>query len=208
MLGVDVLWPPNRHHRTGPKCQLVEADLDFGTVRLDLMSELSERTGNRHRLPECHARAGSRGGLFDAVADNMFMSAGMADIAATFELPDPIAVMEASFPIGSRMYASGRAVWHALLAMGGIDRSASDAMLRTERRRAASMRDLAARLEHGGLLGEGVDRDAAFAQLWVVTSFDVFDLLTDVGLDPDDVTRWMFRTTKQTLKLERLGLVL
>ena len=52
---------------------------------------------------------------------------------------------------------------------------------------------------------EGVDRDAAFAQLWVVTSFDVFDLLTGVGLDPDHVTRWMFKTTKQTLKLERLG---
>jgi AcrR family transcriptional regulator len=155
--------------------------------------------------PTVYATFGSRGGLFDAVAEDTFMTTGMADIAGAFELPDPIAVMETSFPIGSRMYAKGRPVWHALLAMGAIDRSASDAMLRTEQRRAAGMRDLAARLDAGGLLGEGADQDAAFAQLWVVTSFEVFDLLTEAGLGPDDVTRWMFRSTKQALKLERLG---
>ncbi len=155
--------------------------------------------------PTVYATFGSRGGLFDAVAEDTFMTTGMANIAAAFELPYPVEVMERSFPIGSRMYAKGRPVWHALLAMGAIDRSASDAMLRTEQRRAAGMRDLAARLDAGGFLGEGVDRDAAFAQLWVVTSFEVFDLLTDAGLGPDDVTRWMFRSTKQALKLERLG---
>ncbi len=155
--------------------------------------------------PTVYATFGSRGGLFDAVAEDTFMTTGMADIAVAFELPDPVAVMETSFPIGSRMYAKGRLVWHALRAMGAIDRSASGAMLRTEQRRAAGMRDLAARLDAGGLLGEGVDRDAAFAQLWVVTSFVVFVLLTDAGLGPDDVTRWMFRSTKQALKLERLG---
>ena len=155
--------------------------------------------------PTVYATFGSRGGLFDAVAEDTFMSTGMADIAAAFELSDPIEVMETSFPIGSRMYAKGRPIWHALLAMSAIDRSASDAMLRTEQRRAAGMRDLASRLDAGGLLGKGVDRDAAFAQLWVVTSFAVFDLLTDAGLDPDDVTQWMFRTTRETLRLERLG---
>jgi AcrR family transcriptional regulator len=155
--------------------------------------------------PTVYAVFGSRGGLFDAVAETTFMSTGMADIAAAFELPDPIEVMETSFPIGSRMYAKGRPVWHALLAMSAIDRAASDAMLRTEKRRAAGMRDLAARLDAAGLLGAGVDRDAAFAQLWVVTSFAVFDLLTGAGLGPDEVTRWVFRTTKQTLQLERLG---
>jgi AcrR family transcriptional regulator len=155
--------------------------------------------------PTVYATFGSRGGLFDAVAEDMFMSGGMADIGAAFEQPDPIAVMEASFPIGSRMYARGRRIWHSLLAMGAIDRTASGAILRSEERRAAGMRDLAARLEAGGLLAAGVNRADAFAQLWVVTSFAVFDLLTDAGLEPDEVTRWMFRTTRLTLKLERLG---
>jgi AcrR family transcriptional regulator len=155
--------------------------------------------------PTIYATFGSRGGLFDAVAEDTFRSAGMDRIAAAFELADPIAVMETSFPIGSRMYAAGRPVWHALLAMAAIDRTAMGAIARTEERRAASMRDLAARIEAAGLLGAGVGRADAFAHLWVLTSFSVFDLLTDADLDPDEVTRWMFRTARLALKLERLG---
>jgi AcrR family transcriptional regulator len=152
-----------------------------------------------------YATFGSRGGLFDAVAEDMFMSGGMQGIADAFEQPDPIDVIEASFAIGSRMYARSRPVWHALGAMAAIDTSASGAMLRSEERRAAGMRDLALRLERRGLLGPGVDRATAEAQLLVMTSFAVFDLLTDSGLTPDEVTSWMLTATRRTLRLRRLG---
>jgi hypothetical protein len=67
------------------------------------------------------------------------------------------------------------------------------------------MRDLALRLEQHGLLGPGVDRATAEAQLLVMTSFAVFDLLTDSGLTPDEVTSWMLTATRRTLRLRQLG---
>lgn len=148
---------------------------------------------------------GSRGGLFDAVAEDAFMESGMPAIAAAFELDDPIAFIETGFAINSRMCARLRPIWHALGAMAAIDKEANATLVRTEEGRAVGMREVAARLETRGLMGDGVDRATAEAHLQVVTSFAVFDLLTDAGLTPDDITAWMLTTTRRTLKLRRLG---
>lgn len=179
-------------------------------------AEMTRRPMRRMSIDAVAARAcvarstvygvfGSRSGLFDAVTEDILEEGGMGEIGKAFEKPNPIDAMEAAFPAGSRMYAHGQAVFRALDAMAAIDRSASTMFLRSEERRAVGMRDLAERLTAGGFLGSGVDHAMAEAHLWVVTSFRTFDLLSASGLTPDQITDWMFATTRRTLKLRRLG---
>jgi hypothetical protein len=64
------------------------------------------------------------------------------------------------------------------------------AMQRSEQRRAKGMMRLARRLARHGLLRDGLTAKKAADELWILTSFDAFDLLySGRGLSADEVAR-------------------
>ena len=148
---------------------------------------------------------GSRSAFLDAIAEDIFATAGMDDIGQALTAADPIQAIEKVLPIGNRMYSSQREIWRALESMAAIDTSVTSAIVRSETRRAAGMRDLAERLEAHRYLGTGVTTAFAEAHLMVMTSFATFDMLAEHGLSLEAITEWMFIATRRTLGLPQLG---
>ena len=103
--------------------------------------------------------------------------------------PDPRVTLRAGITGGVHTFAAHRDVFRALVSMAELDPDAvGGAMQRSDERRAKGMMRLARRLAQDGLLREGLTAKQAADRLWVLTSFDAFDLLyTGRGQSADAV---------------------
>jgi AcrR family transcriptional regulator len=134
---------------------------------------------------------GSRAGLFDAFAADLLERGGFRRVLEAVADPDPRVHLRGGITGGVHMFAAHRDVTRALVSMAALDAEAvGGAMQRSEQRRAKGMMRLARRLARHGLLREGLTARAAADRLWILTSFDAFDLLyTGRGLSADEVAR-------------------
>lgn len=134
---------------------------------------------------------GSRAGLFDAFAADLLEHGGFRRVLEAVADPDPRVTVRAGITGGVHTFAAHRDVFRALVSMAELDPDAvGGAMQRSEQRRAKGMQRLAGRLARQGLLPEGLTAKQAADRLWVLTSFDAFDLLhAGRGLSADAVAR-------------------
>jgi AcrR family transcriptional regulator len=125
-----------------------------------------------------YAIFGSRAGLFDAFAADVLERGGFRRVLDAVADPDPRVTLHAGIAGGVHTFAAYRDVFRALVSMAELDPDAvGGAMQRSEERRAKGMANLARRLARAGLLREGLTATQAADRLWVLTSFDAFDLL-------------------------------
>ena len=68
-----------------------------------------------------------------------------------------------------------------------------------EQRRAAGMSRLAGRLAEQQLLRPDVTPERAADVIWLLASFDAFDLLHARGLSPDEIAETLVTTAERTL---------
>src|SRR6185312_10689775 len=121
---------------------------------------------------------GSRAALFDAFAADLLERGGFRRVLDAVADPDPRVTLRAGITGGVHTFAAHRDVFRALVSMAELDPDAvGGAMQRSEERRAAGMARLARRLSRQGLVREGLTAKQAADRLWVLTSFDAFDLL-------------------------------
>jgi AcrR family transcriptional regulator len=134
---------------------------------------------------------GSRAGLFDAFAADLLERGGFRRVIDAVADPDPRVTLRDGITGGVHTFAAHRDVFRALVSMAELDPDAvGGAMQRSEQRRAQGMMQLARRLARRGLLREGLTAKRAADRLWVLTSFDGFDLLySGRGLSADEVAR-------------------
>jgi AcrR family transcriptional regulator len=132
---------------------------------------------------------GSRAGLFDAFAADLFQRAGFERVVEAVAHPDAREHLRGGIRGGVQTFAAYRDVMRALFAMAQLDDEAfGGAIHRLEERRARGMAYLARRLAEQGVLRRGVSENDAADLLWVLTSFDAFDLLyTGRKLPADEV---------------------
>jgi hypothetical protein len=99
------------------------------------------------------------------------------------------------------MYAAHRDVLRVLSSMALLDAAAvGGAIRRLEQGRASGMTHLAQRLASQGALRPDVTVDHATDLLWLLTSFDSFDLLyTGRALPVDMVTKALTTTAERSL---------
>jgi AcrR family transcriptional regulator len=125
-----------------------------------------------------YAIFGSRAGLFDAFAADLLERGGFRRVLDAIADPDPRVTLRAGITGGVHTFAAHRDVFRALVSMAELDPDAvGGAMQRSDERRAKGMMRLARRLAQDGLLREGLTAKQAADRLWVLTSFDAFDLL-------------------------------
>ena len=125
-----------------------------------------------------YASFGSRAGLFDAFAADLLERGGFRRVLDAVADPDPRVTVRAGITGGVHTFAAHRDVFRALISMAELDPDAvGGAMQRSEQRRAKGMLWLARRLARDGALREGLTAKQAADRLWVLTSFDAFDLL-------------------------------
>jgi AcrR family transcriptional regulator len=144
---------------------------------------------------------GSRAGLFDAFAADLLERGGFRRVLDAIADPDPRVHLRDGITGGVHTFAAHRDVFRALVSMAALDPDAvGGAMQRSEQRRAQGMMRLARRLSRHGLLREGLAAKAAADRLWVLTSFDAFDLLyTGRGLSADAVARTLVDTAERSV---------
>lgn len=121
---------------------------------------------------------GSRAGLFDAFGEYLLVRAGFARLVEAVEHPDAREHLRAGVRASVEFYAAERDVARAVYSMALLD---PDAMAgvghRFERRRLTGMKRSVRRLREQGVLRPELSLTEAVDILWVIASFDTFDLL-------------------------------
>jgi AcrR family transcriptional regulator len=144
---------------------------------------------------------GSRAGLFDALGRDLMERSGYAGLIEAVGHPDAREHMRGGIAAGARMFAADRDVARALYSMAQLDEEAvGGAIGRIEAERSRGMLRLARRLDEQGLLRDDVTVEDAALTLWVMTSFDAFDLLfTGRGLSLEETTRLLVAAAERAL---------
>lgn len=143
---------------------------------------------------------GSRAGLFDALGAELLRRGGFERMVAAFQHEDPVEGLRGGIRAGVEMYAENRQVLRALFSMSALDEEAvGGAVRRMEDGRAGGMASIAERLEGQGLLRADVDAEAAADVLWVLTSFDAFDLLARRGHGGGEIAKTLVMSAERTM---------
>jgi AcrR family transcriptional regulator len=144
---------------------------------------------------------GSRAGLFDALATELWNRAGLPSLTEAVAHPDARDHLRRGLRAGTEIYAALRDVAVALFSMSALDPdSVGGAIARLEERRWGGMQHLARRLSEQGVLRDDVTVEEAADVLWMLAGFASFDALyTGRGLSVDDVTRILVATAERTL---------
>jgi AcrR family transcriptional regulator len=147
---------------------------------------------------------GSRSGLFDALTDRLLKGAGYDRIAEAARHPDTRETLRGGLEGGVRMYAAHHDVLRVLYSTGKLDPDgAGRAIARSERRRFDSMGWLANRFHERKQLRPDVTLDYAAHVIWLLASFDAYDLLASGrGLDPEDVIHILTHTAERALLVQ------
>ena len=143
----------------------------------------------------------TRAGLFDAFGRYVYERAGFDRIVEAVRHPDAREHLRGSLRAASEVYAAERDVARTVYSMGQLDPDAmAGAAQRLEKSRADGMDYLARRLSDQGVLRPDVTEAVATDILWVITSFDSFDLLyTGRGLRPRQVAKRLIMMAELSL---------
>jgi AcrR family transcriptional regulator len=144
---------------------------------------------------------GSRAGLFDAVAADLLERGGFDRVVSAVAHPDAREHLRGGIRAGCEVFAAYRDVHRALHSTATVDSAATaGAVQRGEERRAGGMAYLARRLGEQDLLRADVTVEDAAQILWLVTSFDAFDLLySGRGLPVGEVARLLVATAERAV---------
>jgi AcrR family transcriptional regulator len=144
---------------------------------------------------------GSRAGLFDAFTTNLWEANGLAELTAAVEVPDARDHLRRGIRAACRMYAGDLEVYRVLFSMARLDPdSVGGAVHEKERNRSGGMTYLARRLAEQGALRPGVTARHAADVLWVLCSFEAFDLLhSGRGMSVDAAARALADTAERAL---------
>jgi AcrR family transcriptional regulator len=147
---------------------------------------------------------GSRAGLFDAFAEDLWVRTGLPELTRAVAHPDAREHLRGGFAAASRMFAADRDLYRVLFSMAQLDpESVGGAVSDVERERAGGLTHLARRLAEDGVLRDDVSVEAAIEVLWVLASFESFDLLfTGRGLAVERAVELLVTTAERTLLRE------
>ena len=144
---------------------------------------------------------GSRAGLFDALAADLYERSGYPRLLEAVRVEDAWESASGGIRAGVEIFAADRDVFRALHSMEELDPDAvGGTVRRIEERRAEGMSWAARRLRDQGYLRPGVGVSEAAHILWVQASFDAFDLLyTGRGLSAKRVADLLVAVTERSL---------
>jgi AcrR family transcriptional regulator len=139
---------------------------------------------------------GTRAGLFDEFAQDLWQRSGMPNLREAVNAPDAREGILAGIRAGVDIFAADRDIFNALFAMTKLDPDAvGGAVERIEARRAEGMAWASRRLARQKQLKPGLSATRAAHVLWLVASFDAFDLLyTGRGLSARETGRMLAQT--------------
>ena len=151
--------------------------------------------------PTVYLVFGSRAGLFEAVGADLLERGGFSGMLRAASHPDAREALRGGIRGVVEMYAAHRDVLRVLSSMALLDAAAvGGAIQRMEQRGAGGMARLARRLADQEALRADVTAGQAADLLWLLTSFDSFDLLyTGRGLSIEQAATALITTADRSL---------
>ena len=151
--------------------------------------------------PTVYLVFGSRAGLFEAVGADLLERGGFGRMLQAAAHPDARQALRGGIRGVVGMYAAHRDVLRVLSSMALLDAAAvGGAIQQMERGRADGMARLAQRLADQEALRADVTAGQAADLLWLLTSFDSFDLLyTGRNLSVDKTAAALITTADRSL---------
>ncbi|WP_328941927.1 TetR/AcrR family transcriptional regulator [Streptomyces sp. NBC_00250] len=145
--------------------------------------------------------SGSRTGLFDALGTDLLHRGGFERMVREVVRPDALEGLRGGIRDNVERYAAHHDVLRTLYSTASLDAEAvGGAVRRMETCRATGMDDLARRLGAQGMLREDVTVTEAGHRLWLLSSFDGFDLLhTGRSLTVDQIAATLIGTAEHAL---------
>jgi AcrR family transcriptional regulator len=146
---------------------------------------------------------GSRAGLFDAFTEDLWERTGIAGLTEAVSTTDAREHLRGGLRAASRMLAADRDIYRVLYSMSRLDpESVGGAVEKMDQERQGGMAHLASRLSETGVLRPDVTEAQAADVLWVLCSFEAFDLLyTGRGLTVDDAADLLALVAERALCL-------
>jgi AcrR family transcriptional regulator len=143
----------------------------------------------------------SRAGLFEAFARDLWERTGLAELTEAVESPDARAHLRGGLDAACKMYAADLELYRVLFAMSLLDPDSVGGAIRAkEKNRRGGMEYLAKRLAEDGALRDDVSMEMAVDVLWMICSFEAFDLLhTGQGLSVDAAVDVLAITAERAL---------
>ncbi|HET6952060.1 MAG TPA: TetR/AcrR family transcriptional regulator [Acidimicrobiales bacterium] len=144
---------------------------------------------------------GSRAGLFDAFADDLWQRTGLPALSEAVTHPDARQHLRGGLAAACKMYAADRDIYRVLHSMAQLDpESVGGAAGKMDASRKGGMEHLARRLAEDGVLRADVSVEYATDVLWMLCSFDAFDLLyAGRGLPLDDTVEILVTIAERSL---------
>lgn len=144
---------------------------------------------------------GSRAGLFCALGADIAERGGFAAVLEAAAHPDAVESLRMGIRAIVAMYASERDILRAICSMAQLDAEAVGGSVQAlDQGRAIGMASRARRLAEQGALRPDVTEAQAAHELWLVTSFDAFDVLyTGRSLPAEQVAALLIATAERTL---------
>ncbi|MET0417576.1 MAG: TetR/AcrR family transcriptional regulator [Actinoplanes sp.] len=148
---------------------------------------------------------GSRAGLFDAVGEDLMRRGGFDRIMRALEHPDALQSVCQAIRANVEMLAAHRDELRVLHSMAQLDPAAVGGVLqRLDDGQAQGMDYHARRLAEQGFLPAGMAAAEAANVLWVLTSFDTFDVLyTGRRLPAAEVAAMLVVIAERTFRQEQ-----
>jgi len=143
----------------------------------------------------------SRAELLDAVAADVLHRAGRRHLVEAVAHPDAREALRGGLRAGAAMYAADPDAFRALFSMSTLGQDPTGGTIRRwERTRMVGVTRLAGQLADQGALRPGVTLRAATDLLWVLTSFEAFDLLyAGRDLDHEAAAAALFAAAERSL---------
>lgn len=147
-----------------------------------------------------YAIFGSRAGLFEAVGEHVH-GAGYERLLEAVRHPEALEHLRGGLRAASEMLAAHRDTYRVLYSMAQLDSEAVGGEVRRwGEERAVGMEKVARHLDEEGLLRADMSIEEATHILWVLTSFDSFDLLyTGRGLPLEEVVDLLTKTAERSI---------
>ena len=142
---------------------------------------------------------GSRTGLLEALRRDVIERGGYRELLEATSHPDAREHLRGGIRAGVRIFAADRDVLRTLQSLGRFD-EAGGPVDAWDEERSRGMARVAGRLHEQGVLRPDTTPQEAAHILFVLTSFDAFDLLySDRGLPEEEVARLLGETAERAV---------
>ena len=172
-LGARAAGIAETRHRVVAAARALLVEGDFRRVTMDEVA----RRADVARATVYH-QFSSKLGLLEAVVDDLEARAGLEALVAVVEGDPPQRLVRSVIAAGCRYWATDPDLVRKVMALGSLQSDVQELLARHDAGRLRILTGMVDRLGEADLLRRGCSPEHAVNALWLLTSFDAYDLLT------------------------------